>query len=210
MRKSKWRHLCFILLHSINSPKFEYFQKLSTKISETILFLLGCRFLNYTTCHYKYCYRMTFRKHKESLAFVYLCAIDSIENMEPNKEHIRNVLLFHFNSKKSADQSWKDICTVYGADAVSRSTCFKWFQKFRAGDFSLENEPHASRPREVDDDKLVELVNANPHYTTRELGAMLNVSFQTISTYLKRLKYVNRNGIWVLHEASTNIEKHHQ
>lgn len=116
--------------------------------------------------------------------------------MEPNKEHFRHILLFYFNSHKSAHKCWVDICDVYGADAVTERTCFNWFRKFREGNFSLEDEPKAGRSREVDGNKIMELVDANPHYTTRELGDMLSVSNTTISNYLNRLGYMNKEGIW--------------
>ena len=48
----------------------------------------------------------------------------------------------------------KTICTVYGESAVIDRTCQKWFVKFRAGDFSLDDAPWSGRPVEVDSDQM--------------------------------------------------------
>ena len=42
------------------------------------------------------------------------------------------------------------VCAVYGEDAVTDSSCQKWFAKFPAGDLSLNDAPQLGRPVEVD------------------------------------------------------------
>ena len=37
-------------------------------------------------------------------------------------------------------------CAVYGEGAVSERTVQKWFAKFKAGDFNLEDQERPSRP----------------------------------------------------------------
>ena len=49
-------------------------------------------------------------------------------------------------------QKTKKICAVYGEGAVTDQICQKWFVKFRAGDFTLDNAP-----RRVDQLKLIEI-----------------------------------------------------
>ena len=46
------------------------------------------------------------------------------------------------------------ICAVYGKGAVTDQTCQKWFAKFHAGDFSLDDAPQSGRPVEVDSDQI--------------------------------------------------------
>ena len=41
------------------------------------------------------------------------------------------------------------ICVAYGEGAVTDRTCQKWFVKFCAGDFSLDDAPRSGRPAEV-------------------------------------------------------------
>ena len=53
------------------------------------------------------------------------------------------------------------ICTVYGEGAVTDRTCQKWFEKFRAGDFSLDDASWSGRLVEVDSDELETLRTIN-------------------------------------------------
>jgi len=48
------------------------------------------------------------------------------------------VLSQHFSS--DAAQVTAMICAAYEENAASRTTCKRWYQKFRQGDFSLEDE----------------------------------------------------------------------
>ena len=45
------------------------------------------------------------------------------------------------------------ICAVYGEDAVTDEIYQKWFKKFWAGDFLLDDVPWSDRPVEVDSDQ---------------------------------------------------------
>ena len=46
----------------------------------------------------------------------------------------------------------KKICAVYGEGAVTDRMCQKWFARFSAGDFSLDDATLSGRPVEVDND----------------------------------------------------------
>ena len=48
--------------------------------------------------------------------------------------------------------------------------CHKWFVKFHAGDFSLDDAPQLGRPFEVDSDQIETLIGNNQHYTMREIA----------------------------------------
>ncbi|VUZ39361.1 unnamed protein product [Hymenolepis diminuta] len=61
----------------------------------------------------------------------------------PNKEHIRQILLFEFrkgNRASSAAKTLKDTC---GNDVVDKETCRRWFSpsRFKKDDFRLKDEP---------------------------------------------------------------------
>ena len=44
----------------------------------------------------------------------------------------------------------KKICAVYGEGAVTDRMCQKWFARFRAGHFPLDDAPRLGRQVEVD------------------------------------------------------------
>ena len=54
--------------------------------------------------------------------------------------------------------------------------CQKWFAKFCAGDFLLDDAPQLGRPAEVDKDQIETLTENNQHYTTWEIADILKIS----------------------------------
>ena len=54
-------------------------------------------------------------------------------------QHFWPVLLYYFKKGKTATETQKRISAVCGEGAVTDQTCQKWFVKFRAGDFSLDD-----------------------------------------------------------------------
>ena len=62
-------------------------------------------------------------------------------------------MLYYFKEGKNATEKQKKDCAVYGKGAVTDRMCQKWFAKFRAGDFLLEDAPQSARPVEVDNVK---------------------------------------------------------
>ena len=56
----------------------------------------------------------------------------------------------------------KKMCTVYGESTVTDQ---KWFAKFRAGDFSLDDTSQSCRQVEVDSNEIETLIENNKLYT---------------------------------------------
>ncbi|GFT47509.1 uncharacterized protein TNCV_3750381 [Trichonephila clavipes] len=52
---------------------------------------------------------------------------------EPNSRHLREVLIFCFNMKKSAAEAHRMLSNTYGEAAISERTCREWFQRFKNG-----------------------------------------------------------------------------
>jgi len=72
------------------------------------------------------------------------------------------------------------ICAAYGENAVSHATCKRWYQKFRQGDFSLQDESRAGRPEKIETDELQALLDINSTQTEKELAEQLGVTQQAI------------------------------
>ena len=89
---------------------------------------------------------------------------------------------------------------MYGEGAVTERTCQKWFAKFRAGGFSLDEAPWSGRPVEVDSDQIETLIESNRHYTTQEIADILKISKSTVENHLHQLGYVHRFDVWVPHK----------
>ena len=88
--------------------------------------------------------------------------------MEENMLHFWHIMLYFYKKGKNTTemQKKKKICTVYGEGAVTDWTCQKWFEKFCAGDFSMDDAPHSGGPVEVDSDQIQTLTENNQCYTT--------------------------------------------
>ena len=102
---------------------------------------------------------------KKTSKLVTFCVAILILKMEENKQHFWHIMLYCFKKGKNDAERQKKICAVYGESAVTDRMCRKWFTKFCAGDFSLENAPQWGRPVEVDSDQIETLIENNQHIT---------------------------------------------
>ena len=65
--------------------------------------------------------------------------------MEEEMHHFQCTVLYYFKKGKNATETQKQICAMYAEGAVTDQMCQKWFVKFCAGDFSLDNAPQLGR-----------------------------------------------------------------
>ena len=75
-------------------------------------------------------------------------------------------MLYYFKKGKNATEAKKDLCSVwrrYGEvyGEVIDWVCQKWFPKFHARDFLLDDAPQSGRPAEVDSDQIETLKTIN-------------------------------------------------
>ena len=67
--------------------------------------------------------------------------------------HFQHIMLYCFKKgKNTIEMQKKRFVQCIGEGAVTDQTCQKWFVKFCAGDFSLDNAPQLGRPGEADSD----------------------------------------------------------
>ena len=78
----------------------------------------------------------------------------------------------------------------------------KWFTKFHAGDFSLDNAPWPDRSVEVDSDQIETLIENNQCYTMWEIADILKISKSSTENLFHQLGYVNPFDVWVPHKLS--------
>ena len=67
---------------------------------------------------------------------------------------------------------------MYGEDGATDEMCQKWFVKFHARDFLLDDTPQSGRPLEVDSDQIETLIQNNQGYTTQEVADKLRIPNQ--------------------------------
>lgn len=108
------------------------------------------------------------------------------------RQHLREVMLYHFFHKKSAAESHRLLVETYGEHALSHSQCYEWFQRFKNGVFDINDKERPGQPKKFDDTALMALLEDNPYQTQGELAKALNVSQAAVSRRLQILGMVQK------------------
>ena len=86
-------------------------------------------------------------------------------------------MLHYFKKGKNTTATQKKICALYEVGIVTDQMCQKWFAKFLAGDFSLDDDaPWSGRPVQVDSNQIETLTENNQCYTRQEIAGILKIS----------------------------------
>ena len=72
-----------------------------------------------------------------------MCSHFNIEDGRKRKQHLWHIMLYYFKKGKNTTEMEKNFCALYGEGAVTDQTCQKWFAKFRARAFSLDDAPRS-------------------------------------------------------------------
>ena len=78
-------------------------------------------------------------------------------------KHFRHILLFEFNRGAKTAEEARNICAVYGNNAIVESTARKWFSRFKEVRFNISDNPRSGRLSGYDEDRLNEI---NPQSST--------------------------------------------
>ena len=117
---------------------------------------------------------------------------------EPNSRHLREVLIFCFNMKKTVAEAHRMLSNTYGEAAISERTCREWFQRFKNGDFDVEDR-HSGREKVFEDAELEALLEQDSCQNQEELARSLGVT-QAISKRHKAMGMIQKQGNWVPYE----------
>ena len=97
------------------------------------------------------------------------------------KQHLREVLIFCFNWKKSVAEAHRMLVEVYDDTTPTDKSCGEWFWRFKNGDFSVEDKPRSGQPKKFEDKELEALLEEDQSQTQEELTESLGITQQAIS-----------------------------
>ena len=126
-----------------------------------------------------------------------------MSSFEPNKRHLRELLIYFFNLKKSAAETHRLLVEAYDDAALNERSCREWFKN---GEFDVEDKERSGRPKVYENAELEALLDEDSSQTQKELA--LGVTQQTISYRLKSLGMIQKQMNCVPYELKPrNIER---
>jgi transposase len=76
---------------------------------------------------------------------------------------------------------------AYGEDCLSRTKCYEWYQRFKSGRTSIEDDPKSGRPSSTGDDhieKVRSMIRENRRLTVREVSEEVGICKSSCYTIL--------------------------
>ncbi|XP_029636835.1 histone-lysine N-methyltransferase SETMAR-like [Octopus sinensis] len=113
------------------------------------------------------------------------------------QEEMRLLFLHEFKLGHNASLTAANINRAWAEGSTSDHTVRWWFEKFRSGDESLEDQEGRGRPSTLDDQHLKTIVEENPRQSVRKMSHELGVSVSTLSDHLKKIGKVKKPNKWV-------------
>ena len=131
-----------------------------------------------------------------------------MSSFETNKRHLRELLIYFFNLKKSAVETHRLLVEAYGEAALSERNCRAWFQKFKNGEFDVEDKERSGRANVYEDAELESSLDEESRQPQKALALTLGVTQTAISHRLKSLGKIQKQGNWIPYELTPrNVER---
>ena len=80
-------------------------------------------------------------------------------SFEPNKRHLRELLIYFITLKKYAAVTHRLLEETYGEAALTKRNCRECFQKFKNGEFDIEDKERSGWPKVYEDAELEALLD---------------------------------------------------
>ena len=122
------------------------------------------------------------------------------------EQNIRVCMLYEFKLQHNASEATRNINFAWGDGSVTERTTQRYYQKFRSGNFTLENEDRGRPDIVLSNDKLKAVVESDTRKSVRELANELSVTKSTISRHLKEVGKVKKLDKWIPHQLNEKQE----
>ncbi|GFW26395.1 mariner Mos1 transposase [Trichonephila clavipes] len=87
----------------------------------------------------------------------------------PSDHDLRTALIFCYHLKKNAAESLQMLVEAYGGNALNRTQCYRWFEKFQNGDFDVRNEERGRPAKQFEDAELQALLDEDDGQTRKNI-----------------------------------------
>ena len=124
------------------------------------------------------------------------------EKADISRRDVRVILLHEFLLGQKESEAANKICSTMGSGVLSIRTAQHWFDRFRGGNYELDDQPRSGRPIEVDIDLLKQQIEQDPRLTTRCLAELLGCSHVSVEKHLADLGKTWKYGVWIPHELA--------
>ncbi|GJQ86922.1 hypothetical protein Trydic_g11792 [Trypoxylus dichotomus] len=102
--------------------------------------------------------------------------------------------------KKSAAIALRLLVDIYADHALSERPCRYWLQRFKSGDFDVNDIERDGAPKKFQNKELGELLDINRRQTLEESSTALDIDRSTAGKRLYALGLVQKGENWVPHE----------
>ncbi|GBL73019.1 Histone-lysine N-methyltransferase SETMAR [Araneus ventricosus] len=127
--------------------------------------------------------------------------------MELSRQQTRTIMYYEFRNNLSEIEFHQKMFESLGINTVSYDTVKVWLQKFKAGNFDIEDELRSGRPIEVDCEQLKQIIDQDRNVSTRTIALELDVCQKAIVNALKRINVTFKFSHWVPHELNTEDKR---
>ena len=108
--------------------------------------------------------------------------------MELNRKHFRAIIFYNFRRGLIQQQCINELLSIFGDEAPTKTTVYRWYGEFNRGRSSLQNEFREGRPKSVvvpeAIDAVRQLILYGRHMTYREIETTVGISGTSILSIL--------------------------
>lgn len=105
--------------------------------------------------------------------------------MSLSTEQIRLLIKHEWLLGSNGLTATQRINKAWGDGTVTKSTAYRWIEKFEAGQEDFADDPRSGRPRDVNCHAIIETIQENPSMTTRMLAEDFGCSHVWVAEILK-------------------------
>jgi len=103
-------------------------------------------------------------------------------------EEQRVCVKFSFKLGKTFTETFQMLQQAYGEDCLRRTQCYEWYQRFKSGRTSTEDDPKSGRPSSSTGDDHIEkvrsVIHENHRLTIREVSEEVGICKSSCHTIL--------------------------